>query len=96
MFSGDAAYTRFQLGAAEENPTLLTGRDWHPTEGSVIWKQEQLGDDKLAINGFWAVEVVQTGRYSIRLSRFPDDAPQAMRASRAVLRIGEQEFNADL
>ncbi len=96
VFSDNAAYTRFQLGAGEENPTLLTVRDWHPTEGNVIWKQGQLGDDTLAINGLWAVNIVQAGRYSIRLSRFPDDAPQAMRATKAMLRIGEQELERKL
>jgi uncharacterized sulfatase len=96
VFSDNAAYTRFQLGAREENPTLLTVRDWHPTEGNVIWKQEQLGDDALAINGFWAVNVVRAGRYSIRLSRFPEDASQAMGASEAILRIGEQQLERDL
>ena len=96
VFSDNGAYTRFQLGAAEENPTLLTVRDWHPSEGNVIWKQEQLGDDTLTINGFWAVNVVKAGRYSIRLSRFPDDALQAMRATKAILRIGEQELERKL
>jgi uncharacterized sulfatase len=62
----------------------------------VIWQQQQLGDDSLSINGFWAINVVEAGRYSIRLSRFPDDAPAAMRASKAVLRIGEQEFEKEL
>ena len=96
VFSDNADYTRFQLGASEENPTLLTVHDWHPTAGSVIWKQDQLGDDTLAINGFWAVNVLRAGRYSIRLSRFPDDAPQAMGATKAVLRIGEQELEKRL
>ncbi len=96
VFSDNAAYTRFQLGACEENPTLLTVRDWHPTEGNVIWRQGQLSDDTLAINGFWAVNVVRGGRYSIRLSRFPDDAPQAMRATKATLQIGEQELKRKL
>ncbi|MCL4120827.1 UNVERIFIED_CONTAM: hypothetical protein GTU68_049922 [Idotea baltica] len=92
VFSDDAAYTRFQLGAQEENPTLLTVRDWHPTDGHVIWKQSQLGDDAIAINGFWAVNVVKAGRYSIRLTRFPDDAQAPMRAKQATLKIGDQRF----
>ncbi len=96
VFAGGAVYTRFQLGASEENPALLTVRDWHPTDGNVIWKQEQLGDDTLAINGFWAVKVVRAGRYSIRLSRFPDDAPRAMGAIKAFLRIGEHELEKTL
>jgi uncharacterized sulfatase len=96
VFADGGAYTRFQLGAGEENPTLLTVRDWHPTQGGVIWKQEQLDDDSLRINGFWAINVVQAGRYSIRLSRFPDDALRAMRATKAVLTIGEQKLERDL
>ena len=66
------------------------------TEGNVIWKQEQLGDDTLAINGFWAVNVVRGGSYRIRLSRFPHDAPEAMRATKVVLRIGEQKLEKHL
>ncbi|EMI16472.1 N-acetylgalactosamine 6-sulfate sulfatase (GALNS) [Rhodopirellula maiorica SM1] len=96
VFPNEVPYTRFQLGAAEENPTRFTVRDWHPTKGRVIWKQPQLGDDELAINGFWAVNVVQAGRYSIRLSRFPDDAPAAMRATKATLKIGNQELQKNL
>ena len=96
VYSDASLHTRFQLGAAEENPTRFTVRDWHPTEGNVIWKQPQLGDDSLAINGFWAVNVVQPGSYSVRLSRFPDDAPQAMRATKAVLKVGEQEHKKKL
>ncbi|PAY16909.1 N-acetylgalactosamine-6-sulfatase [Rhodopirellula sp. SM50] len=96
VFPNEPSYTRFQLGAAEENPTRFTVRDWHPTEGRVIWKQEQLSDDALAINGFWAVNVVQAGRYSIRLSRFRDDAPGAMRATNAMLKIGKQEIEKQL
>jgi uncharacterized sulfatase len=71
---------------------LLTVRDWHPTKGNVIWQQHQLDDDNLQINGLWAIEIVNAGRYSIRLSRFPDDDSHAMRASKAVLQIGEQRF----
>ncbi|QEG00228.1 Arylsulfatase precursor [Stieleria maiorica] len=96
VFADGGAYTRFQIGAAEENPTLLTVRDWHPTNGNVIWKQDQLGDDALTINGFWAIHVVTAGRYTIRLSRFPDDAPAPMGADRAVLKIGDKQWSKRL
>lgn len=96
VYSNATSYTRFQLGALEENPTRFTVRDWHPTEGNVIWKQKQLGDDSLAINGFWAVNVVRGGPYTIRLSRFPDDAPEPMRATKAVLKVGDQEHKKKL
>ncbi|WP_146514141.1 arylsulfatase [Rubripirellula amarantea] len=96
VFQDDAPYVRFQLGDDRENPTLLTVRDWHPTQGGVIWKQEQLGDDALGVNGFWAVNVTQPGRYAIRLSRFPDDSPASMRATKAVIQIGDLKFEKQL
>ena len=50
--SHGAAYTRFTLGADEDNPTTLTVRDWHPEKGPVIWKKAQLAEDDRFINGF--------------------------------------------
>ncbi|MGI9472678.1 MAG: arylsulfatase [Rubripirellula sp.] len=96
VFSDGAAYTRFQVGSQEENPTRFTVRDWHPTDGNVIWKKEQLGDDQVVINGFWAINVVRAGKYAVRLSRFPDDAAAPMRAKKARLKIGEQEASKDI
>ncbi len=96
VFAEGKPYARFQLGAAEANPVRLTVRDWHPTTGKVIWKQAHLGDDTLAINGFWAVDVTRSGRYLIRLSRFPDDALQPIGAVKAVLKIGQQELEKQL
>ncbi|WP_246145876.1 arylsulfatase [Rubripirellula lacrimiformis] len=97
VFAEGEPYARFEIGTME-NPTRLTVRDWHPdtipgVKGRVIWKQEQLGDDKLFINGFWAVHFARTGRYQIRLSRFPGDAIAAMKADSATLQIGDQTFS---
>ena len=58
----------------------------------MIWKQQQLGDDSLVINGFWAVNVLRSGRYSVRLSRFPDDALAPIRAREAKLKVGDQQL----
>ena len=88
VFSDDAAFTCFQVGMSEENPTRFNVRDWHPTDGNVIWKKEQLADDQLVINGFWAVNVTQPGMYAIRLSRFPSDEAGPIGAKLARLRIG--------
>ena len=93
VYAHDGAYQRFQIGIDEENPTRFTVRDWHPTKGNVIWKQEQLGDDSIRINGFWAVDVVHRGTYQIRLSRHPEDAPAPMNATRAELNIGSQTLS---
>lgn len=89
--SHGAAYTRFTLGADEENPTAFTVRDWHPVDGRVIWKKPQLAEDDRFLNGFWAVEVRVPGRYQFTLRRFPEDEPAAIGAKSARLRIGETE-----
>ncbi|MBB3205700.1 putative sulfatase [Rhodopirellula rubra] len=91
VFANDGAFTRFQIGVPSRGPSRLTVRDWHPTEGNVIWKQEQLSDDNLWINGFWALNVVRGGRYTIRLSRFPDDSKAPMRANNVRMTVGDQE-----
>ena len=96
VFSHDAAYTQFQLGAPEENPTQFTVRDWHPTSGHVIWMPQQLSDNTLAINGFWAVNVTRAGRYEVRLTRYPDDALAPMQANQAGLLINDKELIKDL
>ena len=89
--SHEGAYTRFVLGAEEENPTAFTVRDWHPAEGRVIWKKPQLAEDDRFLNGFWAVEVKKAGRYRVTLRRFPADEPAAIGANSARLRIGDIE-----
>ncbi|MEM6472041.1 MAG: arylsulfatase [Planctomycetota bacterium] len=93
VFVEGLPYARFVLGG-DENPVQLTVREWHPIgktskDRQVIWQQKQLDDDSVWIKGFWEIDVISAGRYSIRLSRFPDDASSAMRASRAELRIGD-------
>ena len=85
-------YERFPVGNAAENPTLLTVRDWHPTKGRVIWQQPHLADNALLINGFWAIDVQTAGNYTVRLSRFPRDAPQPMQANLVKLKIGDHEM----
>ena len=87
--SHKCAWTPFHVGANEENPTQFNVRDWHPTEGGVIWKKEHLSDDAKVINGFWAVNVKQAGDYRIRLARHPDDRPAPMNAVSARIRIGD-------
>jgi uncharacterized sulfatase len=88
--SHGGAYTRFYVGASLENPTTFTVRDWHPTEGQVIWRQAQLADDTLFINGFWALDVKRKGRYQVQLSRYPNDAYKPMGADLAKISLGTE------
>ncbi len=89
--SHKSEYTRFLVGDSAENPTLLTVRDWHPTEGPVIWKKEHLFDDEKFLNGFWAIDVVADGTYEFCLSRHQDDAPHPMKAIEATIRLVDDE-----
>lgn len=89
VMSHEARFTPFFVGASEQNPTKFTVRDWHPTEGGVIWKMELVEDDDLFVNGFWSLDVVQDGSYEVRLSRYPEDAEQPMGADKAVMEIGD-------
>ncbi len=82
-------YTPFFIGSPIENPTWFTTRDWHHTDGGVIWKIELVEDDSLFVNGFWSLDVQQDGRYNIRLSRFPKDAERSIGANRVRIRLGE-------
>ncbi|MEQ8209741.1 MAG: arylsulfatase [Lacipirellulaceae bacterium] len=92
VFGHDLDYTRFQVGSDQENPLTMTVRDWHPTKGYVIWQPDQLSDDSLQINGFWAIDVVQAGRYSVELARHPGDDRQPMGAAKARLKIDENQW----
>ena len=90
------AYTRFLLGSNEENPTQFTTRDWHPTDGGVIWKMELVQDDTLFVNGFWTVDIQRSGRYEIRIARYPEDADQPAGANQARIQIGDIDQRTEL
>ncbi|MEM9413426.1 MAG: arylsulfatase, partial [Planctomycetota bacterium] len=90
--SHNGHYAPFIVGGDEHRSTTLTVRDWMPTEGHVIWRQEQLGDEKRNINGFWAIKPAMPGKYQIRLSRFPSDHVQPMSATEARIKVGPKTF----
>lgn len=79
----------FYIGANEEHVTSITVRDWHPTNRRVIWKKEQLSDDTLSINGYWAIDVRKAGRYEFILTRHPLDDLKPIGAKRARIRLGD-------
>ncbi|MCA9129981.1 MAG: arylsulfatase [Planctomycetales bacterium] len=80
-FDNDAAIF---LGHAADNPARLTSHDWITTD-STPWNQQHI---RQALNGagntgFWNVNVVEDGDYTIRLRRWPEEANLPIDASLA-------------
>ena len=64
-------YVRIGLGGLE-NPMRLTCHDWHSDDALKIWNQHGIRKGPV-VNGRWAVNVDQSGRYRIELRRWPKE-----------------------
>lgn len=74
--------TAIYLGHPADNPARLTSHDWITT-GSTPWNQSHI---RKAMNGdrntgFWNVNVVEAGKYHVRLRRWPEESDTAIDAS---------------
>ena len=83
-------YVRIPLGSQAEPDVLLTCHDWHATEGQVPWNQGKIRSD-LSSNGFWAVDVMQPGKYEITLRVRPTGVKYKFKSGKARIKVGEQE-----
>ena len=88
--SAFAEYVHIPVGTDWENPSLLSARDWHPTQGRVPWRQDWIGNPAYDANGFWMIDVVQAGLYSIELRSYPREANLPMGIVSAELQIGNE------
>lgn len=66
--------TQIYVGHPQENPARLTCHDWI-AEGSTPWNQAAVrkGADQPKVTGFWYINVFKTGKYRIRLRRWPEE-----------------------
>lgn len=81
---------RFVLGSDRANPTRLTAHDWVPREGErVPFNQTIASDSTYYPNGYWGVEVAESGTYDfvLRPRPYPVDHPMPRMAS-ARLAVG--------
>jgi len=81
-------YCEIVLGSPKQNPTVLTGFDWHGSGSERVWNQRQIAERPQA-NGFWAVEVERAGRYRLTLRERPAVARYPLKANAARLKIGD-------
>ncbi|MGB9595230.1 MAG: arylsulfatase, partial [Candidatus Poribacteria bacterium] len=63
------------IGTEHEKITRLTCHDWHGEE--CAWNQGQIRQG-LQCNGFWVIEVVNSGEYSFELRRWCKEEDRAM------------------
>lgn len=82
------------VGTDHENPVNLSARDWRPTEGRVPWMQSWIDDPAFDSNGFWMIEVVESGRYSIELRAHPREASRQLSAGSARLNVGGLSYTS--
>lgn len=85
-------YLEIPVGAVEANPVRLTSFDWYtggPPNQRVIQDPPWEGP---WVNGFWAIEVVRSGRFRIRLRERPPVANYPIVGEVAQLSVGGQEF----
>ena len=85
-------YLEIPVGAEEANPVRLTSFDWYtggPPNQRVMQDPPWEGP---WVDGFWAIEVVRSGRYRIRLRERPPVANYPINGTTAHLAIGGQNL----
>ena len=75
---------------------MLSARDWHPVQGRVPWRQVWIDDPAYDANGFWMIDVFESGRYEIELRAYPREADSPAGANHARLQIGDTVFEQEL
>lgn len=84
-------YVRIGLGSDAENPVALNPHDWHVDDQSQsVWNHRQVENGMIG-NGYWAVEVVESGRYTFELRRWPEHMDKSLESIEARIKVGDQE-----
>jgi len=79
-------YPYIILGNQAENPTKLTAHDWHGR--AVPWNQRMIRQLP-EYNGYWMVDVEQTGWYRFTLRHWPEGTEKPIQAKQARLKIAD-------
>ncbi len=72
----------FIIGHKAENPCTLFCHDWH-SEDFTPWQQNHIRTG-MVNNGFWRVKVAESGLYSFKLRRWPEETGLALNAGAPV------------
>jgi hypothetical protein len=83
-------YCDIPLGVEKQGPVQLCCHDWH---GEIAPAYQERLLARVKANGFWAVEVARAGKYAITLRERPAVAKYPLKAVKARLSVGKQEWN---
>ena len=72
-------YCEIVINIKEENPACIRSHDWH-SPGLPPWNQGHVRTG-LPGNGFWVLDVAETGTYEFTLRRWPLETGLALNAS---------------
>ncbi len=81
----NAETVRIGVGGPE-SPVRLMSHDWHEGQGGTPWHQNHVTKGHVS-NGFWALDVLEEGRYDITLTRWPHHLEEAMGAEHAAITL---------
>lgn len=70
------------LGHSKANPVALTSHDWI-SNGGTPWSQRSIrnAESRPSNTGFWAVKIVENGKYEVELRRWPREIDHPITAS---------------
>nr|WP_299073699.1 arylsulfatase [uncultured Allomuricauda sp.] len=71
------------IGHEAENPTKLYCHDWHTDAEASPWHQRHIRQG-YKDNGYWMLKVAESGAYTIKLRRWPEETHLALNAKAPV------------
>ncbi|MBA64120.1 MAG: N-acetylgalactosamine 6-sulfate sulfatase [Planctomycetaceae bacterium] len=86
---------RIGIGYKPQPESLLHSHDWHTNNTRTPWHQNHVRSGDIG-NGFWALDVAETGKYRIELCRWPRQESKAMDAVKATIEIGGQTVTQEI
>lgn len=78
IYPGSEAYVPFVVDTAKQEMYTLSSQNWH---GDTIPYSQRMVRTGMEGNGFWAVDIVESGSYEISVRRWPVEADAAMNAA---------------
>ena len=77
IYEGSEAYVPFVIDASKQETYTLSSQNWH---GNTVPYSQRMVRTGMEGNGFWVVEILESGSYEISVRRWPEEADAAMNA----------------